>query len=298
MKIQIVEVCKTFNETMVVDQLSFEVEPGKVVGLLGPNGAGKTTTIRMILDILKPDRGQITFDGQSVNRQIRNRIGYLPEERGLYQKFRVMDVIWYFGRLKNLPKRKSHIEAVRLLDAFNMIDYVDEPIGHLSKGTQQKLQFLVCLIHNPDILIMDEPMASLDPINQQLIRTRIFKLRDEGKTILLSTHQLLEAENLCDYFVLIDHGKVVLQGTLSQIQKNFDQNMMVIETKQDPDLLKGITGIRKIERRDSALYLLLDKSAQSKEIMQKIIQKIDVSRLEVYKPSLHDIFMQTIKGTH
>lgn len=298
MKIQIAEVCKTFNETMVVDQLSFEVEAGKVVGLLGPNGAGKTTTIRMILDILKPDRGQITFDGQTVNRQIRNRIGYLPEERGLYQKFRVMDVIWYFGRLKNLPKRKSHIEAVRLLDAFKMIDYVDEPIGHLSKGTQQKLQFLVCLIHNPDILIMDEPMAGLDPINQQLIRTRIFKLRDEGKTILLSTHQLLEAESLCDYFVLIDHGKVVLQGTLPQIQKNYDQNMMVIETNQDPGLLKGITGIRKIERRDSALYLLLDKNAQSKEIMLKIIQKIDVSRLEVYKPSLHDIFMQTIKGTH
>jgi ABC-2 type transport system ATP-binding protein len=298
MKIQISEVCKTFKEIMVVDQLSFEVEPGKVVGLLGPNGAGKTTTIRMILDILKPDRGHITFDGQTVNRNIRNRIGYLPEERGLYQKFKVMDVIWYFGRLKNLPKRKSHIEAIRLLDTFKMIDYVDEPIGHLSKGTQQKLQFLVCLIHNPDILIMDEPMAGLDPINQQLIRTKILQLRDEGKTILLSTHQLLEAESLCDYFVLIDHGKVVLQGTLPQIQKNFDQNMMVIETKQDPDLLKGITGIRRIERRDSALYLLLDKNAQSKEIMQKIIQRIEVSRLEVYKPSLHDIFMQTIKGTH
>jgi len=298
MKIQISEVCKTFKELTVVDQLSFEVEPGKIVGLLGPNGAGKTTTIRMILDILKPDRGQITFDGQTVNRHIRNRIGYLPEERGLYQKFKVMDVIWYFGRLKNLPKRKSHIEAIRLLDAFKMIDYVDEPIGHLSKGTQQKLQFLVCLIHNPDILIMDEPMASLDPINQQLIRTKILQLRDEGKTILLSTHQLLEAENLCDYFVLIDHGKVVLQGALPQIQKNYDQNMMVIETKQDPGLLRGIAGIRKIERRDSALYLLLDKNAQSKEIMQKIIQKIDVSRLEVYKPSLHDIFMQTIKGTH
>lgn len=296
MNIQIQEISKIFKELTVADRISFNVEPGKVVGLLGPNGAGKTTTIRMILDILKPDSGQIIFDGQPINRQIRNRIGYLPEERGLYQKFQVMDVIWYFGRLKNLPKRKSHIEAIRLLDAFKMIDYVEEPIGHLSKGTQQKLQFLVCLIHNPDILIMDEPMAGLDPINQQIIRAKILQLRDEGKTILLSTHQLLEAENLCDYFVLIDHGKVVLQGTLPQIQKNYDQNMMVIETRQDPDLLKGIAGIRKIERRDSALYLLLDKNAQSKEIMQKIIQKVDVSRLEVHKPSLHDIFMQTIKG--
>lgn len=296
MNIQIQEISKIFKELTVADRISFNVEPGKVVGLLGPNGAGKTTTIRMILDILKPDSGQIIFDGQPINRQIRNRIGYLPEERGLYQKFQVMDVIWYFGRLKNLPKRKSHIEAIRLLDAFKMIDYVEEPIGHLSKGTQQKLQFLVCLIHNPDILIMDEPMAGLDPINQQIIRAKILQLRDEGKAILLSTHQLLEAENLCDYFVLIDHGKVVLQGTLPQIQKSYDQNMMVVETKQDPGLLKGIAGIRKMELRDSALYLLLDKNAQVKEIMQKIIQKVDVSRLEVHKPSLHDIFMQTIKG--
>src|SRR4030042_4463947 len=156
MNIQIQEISKIFKELTVADRISFNVEPGKAVGLLGPNGAGKTTTIRMILDILKPDSGQIIFDGQPINRQIRNRIGYLPEERGLYQKFQVMDVIWYFGRLKNLPKRKSHIEAIRLLDAFKMIDYVEEPIGHLSKGTQQKLQFLVCLIHNPDILIMDE----------------------------------------------------------------------------------------------------------------------------------------------
>jgi ABC-2 type transport system ATP-binding protein len=296
MKIQIEEISKTFKELTVVDQLSFNVEPGRIVGLLGPNGAGKTTTIRMILDILRPDSGRITFDGQLINRETRNHIGYLPEERGLYQKYRVMDVIWYFGRLKNLPKRKSHIEAVRLLDTFKMIDYVEEPIGHLSKGMQQKLQFLVCLIHNPDILIMDEPMASLDPINQKVVREKINQLRDEGKTILLSTHQLPEAENLCDYFVLIDHGKVVLQGTLAQIQKSFNQNMIVLETKQDPALLKGITGIRKIEMRDSALYLSLDKNAQIKEIMQRIVQKVDISRLEIYKPSLHDIFMQIIKG--
>lgn len=296
MLVQVEEINKTFGNLTVVDGLSFSLEPGKVVGLLGPNGAGKTTTIRMILDIFKPDQGKIVFNDHPMNPKIRQRIGYLPEERGLYQKFQVMDVLLYFGRLKNLSRKKSHIEAVRLLDAFNLIDYVDEPIGHLSKGNQQKLQFLVCLIGNPDILILDEPMASLDPLNQQLVRDKIAEMKEQGRTILLSTHHLVEAENLCDYFLLINRGKLVLQGTLPQIQKNFYQNIIILETKQDPALLKEVTGIRKIELRDSLLYLYLDKNARVKEIMQKIVEKLNVTRLEIHRPSLHDIFMQTIRG--
>lgn len=296
MLVQVEEIHKMFGDHTVVDGLSFSLEPGKVVGLLGPNGAGKTTTIRMILDIFKPDKGKIVFDDQPMNPKIRQRIGYLPEERGLYQKFQVMDVLLYFGRLKNLSRKKSHIETVRLLDAFNLIDYVDEPIGHLSKGNQQKLQFLVCLIGNPDVLIMDEPMASLDPLNQQLVREKIAEMKEQNRTILLSTHHLAEAENLCDYFLLINHGKIVLQGTLPQIQKNFYQNIIILETRQDPSILKEVTGIRKIELQDGLLYLYLDKNARVTEIMQKIVGKLNVTRLEIHRPSLHDIFMQTIKG--
>jgi ABC-2 type transport system ATP-binding protein len=202
----------------------------------------------------------------------------------------------YFGRLKNLSRRKSHVEAVRFLDSFEMIDYMEEPVGHLSKGLQQKLQFLVTLIHNPDILIMDEPMWGLDPINQEKIQQKIFSLRDDGKTILISTHQLMEAETMCDYFVLINHGKSVLQGSLEQIRKNFYQNMIVLETKRNPEVLKKISGIRKIEVQNSVVHLYLDGNSPARQIMQEIIQTIEISRIEIHRPSLHDIFLQTIKN--
>jgi ABC-2 type transport system ATP-binding protein len=296
MRINIDKVSKVFKEKPVVDKLSFTVHPGRILGLLGPNGAGKTTTLRMILDILQPDEGKVTFDDKRMNKNIRNRIGYLPEERGLYQKYRVLDVLLYFGRLKNLSRRKSHVETVRLLDSFEMIDYMEEPIGHLSKGLQQILQFLVTLIHNPDILIMDEPMWGLDPINQEKIQQKIFSLRDDGKTILISTHQLTEAETMCDYFVLINHGKSVLQGSLEQIRKNFYQNMIVLETKRNPEVLKKISGIRKIVVQNSIVQLYLDGNTPARQIMQEIIQTIEISRIEIHRPSLHDIFFQTIKN--
>ena len=266
------------------------------MGLLGPNGAGKTTTLRMILNILKPDSGSITFDGKAMNRRIRDQIGYLPEERGLYQKYAVLDVLLYFGRLKNLSRRKSHVESVRLLDAFQMIDYMDMPIGHLSKGLQQKLQFLVSLIHNPGILIMDEPMWGLDPINQEMIKQKIMALRDEGKTILLSTHQLAEAQAMCDHFVLINRGELVLKGSLEQIRKDFYQNMIVVETVQNPEILKKISRVRKIDIRDKKACLYLDGESSVKEVMREIINTIDVVSIETHKPSLYDIFMQTINS--
>lgn len=267
------------------------------MGLLGPNGAGKTTTLRMILNILKPDRGSITFDNQTMNRRIRDQIGYLPEERGLYQKYAILDVLIYFGRLKNLSRRKSHVESVRLLDTFQMIDYIDEPIGHLSKGLQQKLQFLVSLIHNPDILIMDEPMWGLDPINQEMIKQKIIALRDEGKTILISTHQLAEAQTLCDHFVLINQGELLLKGSLEQIRKEFYQNMIVVETVRNPQALKNIPQVRKIDIRDKKAYIYLDGNSSVKEIMRDIINTIDVISMETHKPSLYDIFMQTVSSS-
>lgn len=296
MEIKVSSVTKVFRQSPVVENLSFKVKPGQILGLLGPNGAGKTTTLRMILNILQPDRGTITFDNKRMNRHIRHRTGYLPEERGLYQKYRVLDVIVYIGRLKNLSKRKSHIEAVRLLDNFQMIDYVDEPIGHLSKGMQQKLQFVVALVHNPDILLLDEPMAGLDPINQELMKNKLTDLRDEGKTILLSTHQLSEAEELCDYFVVINQGRVILQGSLDQIRKNFYQNMIIVETQGDVKLLRDITSVRQLEIHNSEIHLYLDDRAPIKKIMSDIINRLDVQRIETHKPSLNDIFIQTVKN--
>ncbi len=296
MNIQIENVTKRFKFGAVVQDLTFSVKPGQIVGLLGPNGAGKTTTLRMILDILKPDEGSITFQDKYINREIRNKIGYLPEERGLYQKYRVLDVLIYFGRLKGLNSRKSHVESVRLLDSFQMIDQLEEPIGHLSKGMQQKLQFLVSLIHDPDVLIMDEPFWGLDPINQDLVKQKILSLRDSGKTVLVSTHLLTDAEAMCDYFVLIHHGKVVLKGTLEQIRKNFYQNKIIVETDKNLESLRKIPKIKEFEFDDSRIYLYPDRNTSVKEVMRQIINTTDVSRIEIHKPSLNDIFLQTIKN--
>lgn len=296
MKIEINKITKRFKNIEAVKDLTFTVEPGQIVGLLGPNGAGKTTTLRMILNILRPDEGDIFFDGQTMRRQIRNQAGYLPEERGLYQKYKVIDVLVYFGRLKGLNSRKSHVEVVRLLDSFQMIDYLEEPLGHLSKGTQQKLQFLVSLIHDPAILIMDEPLWGLDPLNQELVKEKILSLKEGEKTILISTHLLTDAENMCDYFVMIDKGRVVLKGTLEQIRKDFYQNMIIVETNKNPELLRKIPKIKEIEFDDSQIYLYLDRNASVKETMREIVNNVDVSRIELHKPSLSDIFLQTIKN--
>jgi ABC-2 type transport system ATP-binding protein len=296
MKIEIQNVTKNFKNRSAVRDLSFSMKKGQIVGLLGPNGAGKTTTLRMILNILKPDFGTILFDGQPINKQTRNQIGYLPEERGLYQKYSVMDVVVYFGRLKNLTRRKSHVETVRLLDGFQMIDYLEEPVGHLSKGMQQKLQFLVSLIHNPEVLIMDEPLWGLDPLNQEMINQKLVELKKEGKSILLSTHQLVEAEAMCDNFILINQGQVVLKGTLEQIRKNFYKDMIVVETSGDPKILKNIPNIRHIDFLEKEANIYTEGNDSARTIMQEILKRVDIVRMETHKPSLHDIFMKTIKS--
>jgi ABC-2 type transport system ATP-binding protein len=296
MEVNVEKITKEFQDKEVIRELSMKLKPGKIVGLLGPNGAGKTTTLRIVLNILHPDSGQILFDGHRMNKKIRNKIGYLPEERGLYQKYSVIDVLRYFGRLKGLSTRKSQVEAVRLLDRFQMIEYLEEPIGHLSKGTQQRLQFLVCFIHNPDFLILDEPFWGLDPLNQEVLRNRMKDFKDEGKTILLSTHQLIEAETLCDYFILIDGGETVLKGSLDEIRKNFHLNIIAVEAHQNPSVLQDIPKVNKVEIKDSMAHLYVDENAPIKAIMQEIIKKVDLSKMEFYKPSLNDIFLQTIKS--
>ncbi|GAB4381373.1 MAG: ATP-binding cassette domain-containing protein [Calditrichia bacterium] len=296
MNIQVNEVTKKFRDVPVVNKLSLTAKPGKIIGLLGPNGAGKTTTLRMILNILKPDEGQITFDGQPINRSIRNRIGYLPEERGTYQKYKVIDVLVYFARLKNLSRRKSYVEAVRVLDRFNLIEKMEEPVSHLSKGFQQILQYLITIVHDPAFLILDEPFIGLDPFHMEVIRKSILSMKNEGKAILLSTHQLVEAESLCDYFILIDHGSMVLKGTLSEIQKKYHQNILIVEAPDNLAKLQEINHLQKMTVKNSRAYLYIDESAPINQILTEIINRINVTKIEINKPSLKDIFLETLKS--
>lgn len=298
MNISVKNVSKKFNDVPVIRKLSFELKEGMVLGLLGPNGAGKTTTLRMILDILRPDEGEILFEQGRINKNFRRQIGYLPEERGLYQNYKVIDVLIYLGRLKNLSKRKSYVEAVRLLDRFQLIESLESPVAHLSKGNQQLLQFLATIIHHPQILIIDEPFVGLDPINQEMIRAEIRAMKTDGKLILLSTHQLAEAEALCDYFVLIDHGQTVLKGTLKEIQKNFKQNMIFVESTDDLTQLRELKHIQKISVKNSRAILSVNEKAPLREILQEIINSVNVTKIEINKPNLNDIFLQAVKGKH
>ncbi len=295
MNIVVDHIQKKFGETPIIKDLSFQVESGQVLGLLGPNGAGKTTTLRMILDILRPDDGSITFEGKKINHHIRNTIGYLPEERGIYQKYSVLDTLMYFGRLKNLSKRKSHVEAVRLLDRFGMIEYLDVPVSHLSKGWQQKLQFLITIIHDPEIIILDEPFWGLDPLNQEMLRKQILQFKEKGKVVLLSTHQLNEAEALCDYFVMIDEGEVVLKGKLEEIRRDFQENMVIIETEENLEDLKKIPQIQKIVVENRRAILHIDKNVSLAPVLQRIVSTVNITKLEVNKPSLNDVFLETIR---
>jgi ABC-2 type transport system ATP-binding protein len=295
MIVSLENITKKFNDIPVVNKLSMSLQPGQIIGLLGPNGAGKTTTLRMILDIIQPDEGEIKFDEEKIKRDIRNRIGYLPEERGVYQRYKVSDMLIYFGRLKNMSKSTSHVETIRLLDRFNMINYVHKRVDELSKGMLQVLQFIVSIIHNPDVLIFDEPFWGLDPFNQQMIREYLFSLKEEGKTILLSTHQLEEAENLCDKFVLIDHGKVVLEGTLEAIRKDIYDKVLVIEAEKGLKSLQNIHNIDRITIKNSKAFLEINKKADVNKILVEIIKTVEVVRIKVNKPSLRDIFLKTIR---
>ncbi len=295
MEIQVKNLYKTFLDTPVVDDVSFTAKAGQIVGLLGPNGAGKTTTIRMILHLLKPDDGEILFDGKPFSAGLKSRIGYLPEERGIYLKHTVGDVLMYFARLKQLNARKAQVEVVRHLDRFDMVDQLETPIYQLSKGQQQKVQILTAIIHDPDLLVLDEPFFGLDPLNQDIIRKLILRFREEGKTILLSTHQMPMAESLCDEFVFIHRGKVVLSGSLTQIRKQFKQNLIVVEADDNLRELEHLNGVQHFRLERNTAYLTIDHRVPAKKIVSEIMDRITFTRLEVNRPSLEDIFLQIVQ---
>ncbi len=296
MKITVDNIHKSFRDRTVVEKLSFTATPGKILGLLGPNGAGKTTTLRMLLDILKPDEGEIRYDGNPVDSGVKDRLGYLPEERGLYPKTPMIDLLIYLGRLKGMTAKKAQIEAVRLVDRFGMIDQLDEPINHLSKGFQQKVQLMCALIHDPEVLIFDEPFYGLDPLNQEMVRKILCLARKAGKTIILSTHQMNEAENLCDEIVLIDGGKAVLRGSLEQIRSRFKENLITVEGNNNLGQLRQIEGVKKAVIKDRTARLYVDPNVSSRAVIEKIIRMVQISHLEVNQPRLNDIFLEIVRN--
>jgi ABC-2 type transport system ATP-binding protein len=292
--ITVSNVSKRFGSTLAVDQLSFEVRPGEIFGLLGPNGAGKTTSIRMILDIFQPDSGQIEIFGGSMTEEKKNLIGYLPEERGLYQEIPLNRCLAFLATLKGMPENNIQSILDDYLRQFDLYDVRQKKVKELSKGMQQKAQLISTLIHDPQLAIIDEPFTSLDPVNTEMVKDMLELKRDEGKAIIMSTHQMNQVEELCDRILLIDHGQKVLYGTLQEIQQNFSsQDILVTPLNTLPE---SIEGVRDIEKLNGRFRLALNEGAKPNQILKDLINAgVEILEFEIAVPPLHEIFIQVVK---
>jgi ABC-2 type transport system ATP-binding protein len=286
---------KKFKDTVAVNDLSFTVEPGKIFGLIGPNGAGKTTTIRTVLNIIKPTSGEITFEGKPITDEYYNIIGYLPEERGLYNRSRVIDVLTFFGSLKNLSKPQSVERTEKWLKILNASEYRNKRIGELSKGNQQKIQLIAAIIHDPKLLILDEPFTGFDPINQQEVKELILTFRTEGKIIILSTHQMELAEKLCEEILLIDKGKEVRSGKLTDIKKKFGGNHIRIEYNGNGNSINHFPEVLKFDTYSNYSEIQLKDDVIPSDFLKKIVDKVEVKHFSVIEPTLNKIFIELIK---
>jgi len=289
------KVSKVFNKTAAVDELCFDVPEGSVFGLLGPNGAGKTTTIRMIMNIIQPDSGDILIGGKPITADLYRNIGYLPEERGLYQKMKLKETIVYFGTLKGLSKRESANQTDRYLEQFDLKNYADRKIEELSKGNQQKVQFVIAIIHQPDLIILDEPFAGLDPVNQMVLKDMISEFQSAGKTIIFSTHQMEQIEKLCSTICMINDGKRVLYGKLKDIKQNFGNRKFQIRFDGNKEQVSDIME-NGWELSGTKLSGALDRNTSINDILKKVMSKVTISHVDIIEPSLEQIFIDQVKG--
>jgi ABC-2 type transport system ATP-binding protein len=287
-------ISKRFGETLAVDKLSFEVQPGEIFGLLGPNGAGKTTCIRMILDIFQPDSGEIHVMGGPMTDEKKNRIGYLPEERGLYQDIPLERCLTFLATLKGMPEKSVGPKLVDYLKLFDLYEVRDKKVKELSKGMQQKAQLISTLIHDPELVIIDEPFTSLDPVNTKMVKNILEEKRDEGKAIIMSTHQMNQVEELCDRILLIDHGHLVLYGILQEIQSQFtSRDIFVTALTPLPESIEGVMDIRQVNGR---ALLVLSENAQPNQVLKQLINLgTEITAFEIAIPPLNEIFIQVVK---
>ena len=291
-------VTKRYGDTVAVDDVSFEARPGRILGLLGPNGAGKTSTIRMITYIMVPDAGTIRFDGQSVGPWSQQRMGYLPEERGLYKRLRVKEQLVYLGTLKGLSRAEAADRADHWLGRFDATEWADLETKELSKGMQQKVQFIATLLHDPSLLIFDEPFSGLDPINADLLRDIILELRRDDRTILFASHRMEQVEQLCDDICLMAQGDVVLQGPLREVKEQFGQNTLVLEFDGDDafiDELEAEGRVRVHSRSAHRAELHLIDGTEARPVLDRALDRTDaLYRYERVAPPLNEIFVEVV----
>lgn len=292
-------VTKRYDEFVAVNKLSLAVRGGRIFGLLGPNGAGKTTTIRMIVNITAPDEGTVELFGQPMSAELQNRIGYLPEERGLYKKMRIGEQLRFFGALKGVKGTKAEEVIDRWLARVKLSDWKTRRADELSKGMQQKIQFIGCVMHDPDLLILDEPFSGLDPKNVDLLEEIVLELKAAGKTIIFSTHMMAQAERLCDDICLINRSRKVLDGPLREVKKSFGRNAVALRIEEGAtDALLDATLVSKVVPRSDEMEALLAEGADAQELLRRLVSSgARVTKFELVEPSLHDIFITKVDET-
>ena len=292
-------VTKTFGETVAVSDLDLDVPEAGLYGVIGPNGAGKTTMIRMILSIIFPDRGELSVLGRRSALDAKDRIGYLPEERGLYRRMRVGEFLRYMARLKGIDGADLEGRVRQWLERVDLADCESWRCQDLSKGMQQKVQFVAAVIHRPDLIILDEPFSGLDPVNQRRLRELVLDEHRRGATVIFSTHIMTHAEQLCDRVVMIHHGRKVLDRPMAEIREAFDPHRILfepLEAGRDPGPLRAIPGVLSVESGGPAWEVTLDPSAEVAALMPRLVAAVTPSRVEVRRPSLEDVFVGIVTG--
>jgi ABC-2 type transport system ATP-binding protein len=293
--VELAGVSKAYEEKVAVRALTLSIEAGQMFGLLGPNGAGKTSSIRMMMGITLPDSGQVKLFGKPFERKSLERVGYLPEERGLYKKMKVLEQLVFFGQLHGLPADAAKKRATEWASRLEIAEALGKKTEELSKGMQQKIQFIGSLLHDPGLIVMDEPFSGLDPVNAKLLEKTLLELRDEGKAIVFSTHRMDQVEKLCDSICLINHGEAVLSGRVREIKSRYERNHVIVEFEGSASFLKS-TEIASAENFSGRAEIRLKPQGNAQKLLAEASAASKIFRFELVEPSLEEIFIWTVGG--
>jgi ABC-2 type transport system ATP-binding protein len=292
--VELSSISKSFGPVKAVDDVSFNIEKGELFGLLGPNGAGKTTCLRVMLDIFKPESGSVAILGGAMSEAKKDHIGYMPEERGLYQDIPLERCLTYLGSLKGLSPDEAKRRSETYLERFDLTAYKNKKVKELSKGMQQKAQMIATILHQPELLIVDEPFGGLDPVNTQMVMDLLREQHAQGVTIILCSHQMQQVEELCDRIVLIDHGKVMLYGNLDEIRRQFSGHAVTVRTD---DKIPALKGVERIEPVNGTVKLHLSPGTAPQEVLRSLVaQNVNLEQFEISMPTLDEIFIRVVQG--
>jgi len=290
--LELKELVKDFDGKKAVDNISVTLKKGEILGLLGPNGAGKTTTIRMIMNIIAPDSGEIKILGEKFNEKLKDRIGYLPEERGLYRKMKVSETLQFFGKLKGMKSAEIKKRGEELLKKFDLYDYNEKKIEELSKGMAQKLQIITTIIHSPDLLILDEPFSGLDPINIELVKDLILEMKREGITIIFSTHLMDYAEKIVDSIVMVNRGKKVIDGYLTDVKSEYGKKFIRINYDGNGKFVSSLKYVKEVKDYGKEMEIELNDMKDKDKLLKDLLSKLSINSFTLTEPSLNNIFIR------